>query len=85
MYPLSHSAIKGAFKMYRHIRSRSYLDARTMYAGGFYTDMTLREAQLIIGVMDKSDHAAIKTRHRVLMMSNHPDNAGSTYLATKIN
>ena len=47
--------------------------------------MTLREAQLIIGVVDKTDHSSIKQRHRVLMMNNHPDNDGSTYLATKIN
>ena len=71
--------------MYRHIRNRNYLDPLRMYPGGFYSAMTLRQAQLIIGVVDKGDHATIKARHRVLMMTNHPDNGGSTYLATKIN
>ena len=71
--------------MYRHIRNRKYLDPLKMYPGGFYSEMTLREAQLIIGILDKTDHAGIKTKHRTLMMNNHPDNGGSTYLATKIN
>ncbi len=56
-----------------------------MYPGGFYSQMTLREAQLILGVIDKTDHAGIKAKHRQIMMNNHPDNNGSTYLATKIN
>ena len=71
--------------MYKHIRNRNYLDPLRMYPGGFYSVMTLREAQLIIGTIDKTDHAAIKARHRTLMLTNHPDNGGSTYLATKIN
>lgn len=71
--------------MYHHIRNRKYLDPLKMYPGGFYSTMSLREAQLILGVIDKSDHAAIKAKHRTIMMNNHPDNGGSTYLATKIN
>lgn len=71
--------------MYRHIRNRNYLDPLRMYPGGFYSEMTLREAQLIIGILDKTDVAGIKAKHRTLMMNNHPDNGGSTFLATKIN
>lgn len=71
--------------MYRHIRNRNYLDPQRMYPGGFYSQMTLREAQLIIGIIDKADQATIKAKHRTLMLNNHPDNAGSTYLASKIN
>nr|VVW87599.1 unnamed protein product [Nymphaea colorata] len=71
--------------MYRHIRKREYLDPQRMYPGGFYTQMTRREAQLILGVMEGTDHAAIKLKHRTMMLNNHPDNGGSTYLATKIN
>jgi len=37
--------------MYRHIRKREYLDPLRMYPGGFYSQMTRREAQLILGVM----------------------------------
>jgi len=32
----NYQGIKGAFRMYRHIRSRSYLDPLRMYPGGFY-------------------------------------------------
>lgn len=71
--------------MYRHIRKRAYLDPLRMYPGGFYVQMTRREAQLILGVMEGNDQTAIKLKHRTLMLNNHPDNGGSTYLATKIN
>lgn len=56
-----------------------------MYPGGFYATMTRREAQLILGVMESTDAATIKLKHRTMMLNNHPDNAGSTFLATKIN
>jgi DnaJ family protein C protein 19 len=56
-----------------------------MYPGGFYSQMNRREAQLILGVMEGTDSTAIKQKHRTLMLNNHPDNGGSTYLATKIN
>lgn len=56
-----------------------------MYPGGFYSVMNRREAQLILGVGEGTDSSVIKLKHRTLMMTNHPDNGGSTYLATKIN
>jgi hypothetical protein len=56
-----------------------------MYPGGFYAVMNRREAQLILGVGEGTDSNTIKLKHRALMMTNHPDNGGSTYLATKIN
>ena len=56
-----------------------------MHPGGFYGTMNRREAQLILGVREGIDAAAIKQKHKFLMLNNHPDNGGSTYLATKIN
>jgi len=38
-----------------------------------------------LGVGEGADATMIKNRHRVLMLNNHPDNGGSTFLATKIN
>ena len=56
-----------------------------MYPGGFYSVMNRREAQLILGVREGADLNTIKLKHRSLMLNNHPDNGGSTYIATKIN
>jgi DnaJ-class molecular chaperone len=56
-----------------------------MYPGGFYAQMNRREAQLILGVFEGAEPATIKSRHRTIILNNHPDNAGSTFLASKIN
>ena len=71
--------------MYRYIRKREFIDPLRMYPGGFYVTMNRREAQLILGVGEGADMTTIKQKHRNLMLNNHPDNSGSTYLATKIN
>ena len=47
--------------------------------------MSRREAALILGVRETSEESEIQAAHRKLMFLNHPDNGGSTYLATKIN
>jgi len=47
--------------------------------------MNKREAGLILGVRESSDVNKIMQAHRKLMFLNHPDNGGSTHLATKIN
>lgn len=47
--------------------------------------MTRREAALILGVRESSAEEKILKAHKTLMLLNHPDNGGSTYLATKIN
>jgi DnaJ family protein C protein 19 len=47
--------------------------------------MNSREASSILGVKESSNSSKIMGAHRKLMLLNHPDNGGSTYLATKIN
>jgi DnaJ-class molecular chaperone len=47
--------------------------------------MTRREAALILGVRESTEEKKILAAHRKLMLMNHPDNGGSTFIATKIN
>mmetsp|Transcript_15376 Transcript_15376/g.27804 ORF Transcript_15376/g.27804 Transcript_15376/m.27804 type:complete len:218 (-) Transcript_15376:1781-2434(-) len=55
------------------------------YEGGFEDEMTRREAALILGVRESSSTKRIKEAHRRLLILNHPDTGGSTYMAGKIN
>jgi hypothetical protein len=55
------------------------------YEGGFEDEMTRREAALILGVRESSSAKRIKEAHRRLLILNHPDTGGSTYMAGKIN
>lgn len=55
------------------------------YEGGFEEEMTRREAALILGVRESSTPKRIKEAHRKLLILNHPDTGGSTYMAGKIN
>jgi len=55
------------------------------YEGGFEETMTRREAALILGVRESSSPARVKEAHRKLLILNHPDTGGSTYMAGKIN
>lgn len=55
------------------------------YEGGFEDTMTRREAALILGIRESSSPARIKEAHRKLLVINHPDTGGSTYIAGKIN
>lgn len=54
-------------------------------AGGFEEEMTRREAFQILGLREGSSKEQIREAHRKLMRLNHPDNGGSTMLATKVN
>ena len=53
--------------------------------GAFQSKMNVKEASLILGIRESSPNEKIMTAHRKLMFLNHPDNGGSTFLATKIN
>ncbi|KAM9991793.1 hypothetical protein ACTFIZ_012452 [Dictyostelium cf. discoideum] len=52
---------------------------------GFENKMTPAEAANILGIKEESTKEEIKIRHKLLMIKNHPDKGGSSYLATKIN
>ena len=47
--------------------------------------MTRREAALILGLRESAAPERVKDAHRKIMIANHPDSGGSSYLATKIN
>ena len=55
------------------------------YEGGFEDQMTRREAALILGVRESSSTTRVRDAHRKLLVLNHPDTGGSTYIAGKIN
>jgi DnaJ homolog subfamily C member 19 len=55
------------------------------YQGGFEDTMNKREAALILGVRESSSAKKIKDAHRRLLVLNHPDTGGSTFVAGKIN
>mmetsp|Transcript_23618 Transcript_23618/g.53911 ORF Transcript_23618/g.53911 Transcript_23618/m.53911 type:complete len:133 (-) Transcript_23618:144-542(-) len=55
------------------------------YEGGFEDKMTRREAALILGVRESAPAKRIRDGHRRLLILNHPDTGGSTYMAGKIN
>ena len=82
---------KGFIKFYRHMKAADNVASAggnllgKYYKGGFLAKMTPREASLILGVRESADKDKIMTSHRKMMFLNHPDNGGSTYLATKIN
>lgn len=65
---------------------KQFFDVGTKYyEGGFEDTMTRREAALILGVRESASPQRIKDAHRKLLILNHPDTGGSTYLSGKIN
>ena len=53
--------------------------------GTFEAEMSREEAAQILNISEKATEDEIRKAHRKLMIVNHPDNGGSTYLSTKIN
>lgn len=59
------------------------------YPGGFKEQMSQTEALLILGINQQQimnlTPQVLKSRHRKMMILNHPDRGGSPYLAMKVN
>jgi DnaJ-like protein len=47
--------------------------------------MGLEEAYLVLGLGPNATREEVQTAHRNLMKRNHPDQGGSTYIASKVN
>ncbi|KAL4441820.1 hypothetical protein ABPG77_003736 [Micractinium sp. CCAP 211/92] len=58
---------------------------RQFYKGGFQSEMTRREAALILGVRESAPEEKVKEAHRRIMIANHPDAGGSSFIAAKVN
>lgn len=59
--------------------------ARAFYKGGFKAEMDRREASLILGLRESAGEEKVKEAHRRIMVANHPDSGGSSFLAAKVN
>lgn len=64
---------------------KNYGKIGKFYKGGFLPKMNLREACLILGVTPRIGKSMLKETHKKLIMLNHPDFGGSTFISSKIN
>ena len=64
-------------KMLRFWKSRTSVLTKgsigKYYKGGFETNMSKREAYLILGLNPRAKEEEVKAAHRKLMLLNHPD------------
>ena len=79
------AAYAAKFAIEAYVRIRSMPKSRNFYKGGFLPEMTRREAALILGLREGAQEARVRDAHRRIMIANHPDAGGSSYLATKVN
>mmetsp|Transcript_29036 Transcript_29036/g.53367 ORF Transcript_29036/g.53367 Transcript_29036/m.53367 type:complete len:115 (+) Transcript_29036:3003-3347(+) len=59
--------------------------SKSYYKGGFQPEMTRREAALILGIRESAAEEKVKDAHRRIMIANHPDSGGSSFIAAKVN
>ncbi|GAB64871.1 DnaJ domain containing protein [Plasmodium cynomolgi strain B] len=52
---------------------------------GFERNMSKSEAYKILNINPTTNRDRIREVHKQLMLKNHPDNGGSTYIAAKVN
>eukprot|EP00831_Metopus_contortus_P041368 TRINITY_DN3245_c0_g1_i6.p3 TRINITY_DN3245_c0_g1~~TRINITY_DN3245_c0_g1_i6.p3 ORF type:complete len:131 (+),score=25.88 TRINITY_DN3245_c0_g1_i6:165-557(+) len=80
---------KSTIRLLRMIRTkRGFVSSMRLgkyYKGGFDAMMSEREAQLILNVKRPFTEQNIKEAHKKMMMINHPDKGGSTFIANKVN
>lgn len=57
------------------------------HKGGFEPKMTVPEAMMILQLkhFDSLTQDTLRKQHRHVMISNHPDRGGSSYIAMKVN
>ncbi|KAH7620102.1 putative Mitochondrial import inner membrane translocase subunit TIM14-1 [Nannochloris sp. 'desiccata'] len=58
---------------------------KQFYKGGFLPEMNRREASQILGIRESAPDEKIKEAHRRIMIANHPDAGGSSFIAAKVN
>lgn len=75
---------RAALQTYQSMRSGAPA-MKKFYKGGFLPEMTRREAALILGLRESSPEDKVKDAHRKIMVANHPDAGGSSYIAAKVN
>lgn len=62
------------------------INGKAFIKGSFGAKMTAKEALQVLNLKETNlSKAKLKEQHRKLMMANHPDKGGSSYLATKVN
>lgn len=62
------------------------INGKAFLRGTFGAKMSAKEALQILNLKESTlSKAKLKEQHRKLMMANHPDKGGSSFLATKVN